>query len=245
MALKHNGRAVITALVICAACLAMASCGFEEYVYLYPPDAPIFTDSKTIQFSNNVDNAVIPAFRGFKILYKFYSSAENAARDRSSISGYLTKDASVTYEYMKSLKYNVIRFDQEDSLTIPGAGDRSEEFTLEISFANPDSGVAIYYSAGSPSKTVGFNVGITDNPLTSAELSRVGGTSLGFSSANLIVNTTDLLASQINGDTKKTYLQCYVLSYGLSVDFSYTGEVYSQPQPFIGGVDNVVELAVN
>lgn len=238
-------RKMITIAFLCSAGLALVSCGLEEYVYLYPPSAPIFTDSKTLQFSNNVENGAIPAFRGFKILYKFYSSPENAASDRSLISGYSTKDAGVTFLYMKNLKFNEIRFDQEDSLTIPDVGDRSEDFTLEISFANPDSKVAIYYSAGSTSKTVGFNVGITDDPSSSVEISRTAGTSLSFASANLIVNTTDLLESQIDGATNKTYLQCYVLSYGLSVDLSYTGEVYSQPQAFIGGSENVVELAVN
>ena len=229
-----------------AANLTLSSCGLEEYIYLYPPNSPVFTDSETLQFSNNVGNGAIPEFQGYKILYKFYKSAGNAEFDRSRISGYAAKDASVTYKYMKDdLKYNEIRFDQENSLAIPGVGDRSEEFTLEISFANPDSKVAIYYSAGSISKTVVFTVGITDDPSTSAEVSRIAGTSLGFASANLSVNSTDMLVTQIDEVLKKTYLQCYVLSFGLSITSSYTGEVYSQPQAFIGGIENVVELDVN
>jgi len=233
---------------IIVVCLHFSSCGIEEYVYLYPPENLIFTDSKTLQLSNNINNGAVSAFLGYKILYKFYkypvSESSSAYSERATVEGYSSRDARFVFDYMtKTLKYREIIINSQESFTIPNAGDRSQSFTLEISFSDPSSGVKIYFAAGSPSTAVVFNPAITTDPGTSASLFRYSGSPLDFSETKMTVNTSEDL-SEAQTEAGKTYLQLAVVGYGVSSDLSGVLDVYSLPKWFNGGIDNVIELPV-
>ncbi len=233
-ALKHNGRAVITALAFCAACLAMASCGLEEYVYLYPPNAVLSGDIFT--FSNDTQNDPT-VFYGYRVLYRFYASASSADTAVGTVTSLYTSYPTTIYDKMKTqagFRDVLIGPAESDELRID-AGSRNDAFSVDLDFQ------ASVSSGGAATMVVSEGIPVTVPDISgsvSLYQSIEGESLVGFTQSDLVYRN-GIFEDGIHYDELegKTYLLIYVMAYGYNSSF---GTVYSEPKRFIGTTSYVV-----
>lgn len=216
-----------------AACLALSSCGLEEYVFLYPPDTALSGDILT--FSNNTGNDPVYFF-GYKILYRFYPTPTDVDGAVGTVSSLYSSNPTTIYQKMKSSPYSFrdlgIGAGQNDELLIQAA-DRQDLFSVDLNFqtcVSSGEDATIVVSEGSP----GTDPDISSDQIIYQTIS--GESYVGFSQADL-VERAGVFEEGVHFAEGKTYLLLYVIAYGYNSSF---GNVYSEPKKFVGTTSYVI-----
>ncbi len=206
-----------------------SSCGLEEYVYLGPP-VNVYQSGTTLHFENNTENDPL-VFRGYRAVYRFYESDSQALLDRGTVdSMYSSSPTTIFSKLLSTLGYRELLLDGQPLLTVTNPLERDDPFEIEISFDSRNTtGVTIGFAPSSAT--------VATSPGLSCSVTRSVGASEedGFSDLELFPNSTDLKEGQYTEISPTTYMQCYVLAYGISTANGVT-EVYSQPIWFNGSL---------
>ena len=233
--IKERRRGAASAVLGLALFLlpALVSCGLEDYVYLYPPETA--KTNEVLAFSNNIQNDPL-VFYGYKILYRFYKSADAASDGIASVANLYTSYPTTVYDKMKSvLKYRDLLLGESKAADlIIDSADKQAVFTIQLDFTETVSlgnDALLAISEGSP---------VTVPDLSSSvvlyrSVSTPG--NVGFEK-NELLGYDDMVVDEnyIDG-SGETYLLLYVLAYGYNSSFI---PVFSEPKYFVGSVNYIL-----
>ena len=225
-------------LLVLASALG-ASCGLEDYAFLYPPSSASKSNA-VFTFTNSTKNSSSSLVGyGFKILYKFFPSSTSATTAIAEVDSLYKSYPTSIYSKMLGKSYRTLLFSSsyEDALRVDS--DKTAEFALELNFTSaqqqlPDATVQIKQLSGTA---------ISSTPALPCNVYRSvdGKSGVSFSPADMAAANgfSDLLSGQYSVENK-TFMVLFVLAY--SFDVSTWQEIYSEPKPF--GGESYIELSV-
>jgi len=213
----YAGRSLRTAAV--AAVLILASCGIEDYVYLYPPSE--YSSGTTIIVKHNTQNKEASAFLGYQFYYKIYLNDSSSTPPAAATADAATIEANWTTVYpdvvvkrITDAGYVKMASSKDlDSATVTTL-KADPFFDLSSSELSKSVAATLYLNTGTWSKAV-------DNVTTSTYYLRRQATS----STSEHLSFTDLEYSSTDCDTtspsgSKFWIRIYAVAYGVNADWT-------------------------
>lgn len=209
--------------------LLILGCGIDSYVYLAPP-RNVIQNGTTLHFENDTGND-ISIFRGYILLYRFFKSSEDAASSRTQIASAFSSSPTTIFLRIQNLGYNELIVNGSPYINVTNMPERSDPFSIEVSFDTRNS-TGVFIDFAPSSAVVSINPGFP--ALISRKPKNLSSEFFSFKDSDFVENDSDLKSGQYDLDTGLTYLQCYVLSYGFSLDGLES--IYSEPIWFNGSL---------
>lgn len=225
-------------LLVLASALG-ASCGLEDYAFLYPPSSASKSNA-VFTFTNSTKNSSSSLVGyGFKILYKFFPNPDSAKTAIAEVDSLYKSYPTSIYSKMLGKSYRTLLFSPsyEDALRVDS--DKTSEFSLQIDFTSAYN--RLTNATVQISQSLGTTIGSTPALPCTVYRSVTGESGIGFSPEDLAATNgfSDLLSGQYSVENK-TFMVLFVLAY--SFDVSTWQEIYSEPKPF--GGESYIELSV-
>lgn len=219
------GRSCRTATLVAVLALVLASCGIEEYDYLYPPTE--LSSGTTIIIKHNTQNLDVSSFLGYQFYYKIYlgdssSTPPTAANtDAATIeSNWTTVYPDVVLKRMTDAGY--VKMASSKDLSSPVVTTLKADPFLDIGSGDLAKSVAatLYLGTGTWDKTI-------DNSITDSYYLRRQATSASsehLSFTDLEYSSTDCDPGDPSGSC--FWIRIYAVAYGVDTDWT---PLYSAP----------------
>jgi hypothetical protein len=228
----QRGRPASLLLPFCLGlALCVASCGLEDYPYLYPASGVSQQSGTTLDFSHNTENNSASCFLGYEVYYRIYDGTAS-----SGVSSVASSDGAYIESSWDSVTPDVIlaRLKAKGYVRLIRT-DRSSSPFVVISGATQSSGQSVYVTFTLDATGTG-NVMVNSATTETFTVRRNAYNSAGSAYRNFSdftkgddCNYTTTSAT----DPDLAYVRAYVFAYGL--DSSSLDTVVSRPSLLTDG----------
>jgi hypothetical protein len=215
--MTHTGRSCRTAAL--AAVLVLASCGIEDYDYLYPPTE--LSSGTTIIIKHNIQNMEANAFLGYQFYYKIYqgdsaSTPPTAANtDAATIeSNWTSVYPDVVVKRMTDAGYVKMASSKDLSSSVVTTLKADPFFDISSGELAKSVTATLYLGTGTWDKTV-------DNSTTNTYYLRRQATSASsehLSFTDLEYSSTDCDSTNPSGS--RFWIRIYAVAYGVNSNWT-------------------------
>ena len=216
--MTHTGRYCRTAAL--AAVLVLASCGIEEYEYLYPPSE--YSSGTTIIIKHNTQNQEASSFLGYQFYYKIYQNDSESTPPTAASTDAATIEANWTTVYpdvvVKRLTdVGYVKMASSKDLSSPTVTTLKSDPFFDVSSGELAESVTatLYLNTGTWSKAV--NNATTDTYYLRRQAT-ASSTSEHLSFTDLEYSSADCDAANPSGS--RFWIRIYAVAYEVDTDWT-------------------------
>lgn len=221
------GRSCRTAALVAVLALVLASCGIEEYDYLYPPTE--LSSGTTIIIKHNTQNQEVSSFLGYQFYYKIYLGDSSSTPPTAANTDAATIESNWTTVYPDVV---LKRMTDAGYVKMASSVDTTDgsSTVVKTTKSDPFLDVSLLEATESVMATLDLNSGIWTKLVNSASESyylrrqATSSSSEHLSFTDLEYSSTDCDPGNPSGSY--FWIRIYAVAYGVDTDWT---PLYSAP----------------